>query len=79
MVALVPKGLPAAGSVSLAVERMALHHALVKQLAAVEALGSTTVICADKAGTLTKAEMTTQQLAKSRCTTPPSPTSRHAL
>ncbi len=64
MVALVPEGLPATLSVSLAVavRRMALHHALVKQLASVEALGSTTVICTDKTGTLTKAEMTTQQV-----------------
>jgi calcium-translocating P-type ATPase len=64
MVALVPEGLPATLSVSLAVgvRRMAAHQALVKRLAAVEALGSTTVICTDKTGTLTKAEMTTQQV-----------------
>jgi magnesium-transporting ATPase (P-type) len=64
MVALVPEGLPATLSVSLAVgvRRMAAHHALVKRLTAVEALGSTTVICTDKTGTLTKAEMTTQQV-----------------
>ncbi|HZC41987.1 MAG TPA: cation-transporting P-type ATPase [Streptosporangiaceae bacterium] len=63
MVALVPEGLPATLSVSLAigVRRMARRHALIKRLAAVEALGSTTVICTDKTGTLTKAEMTVQQ------------------
>jgi calcium-translocating P-type ATPase len=63
MVALVPEGLPATLSVSLAVgvRRMAREHALVKRLLAVEALGSTTVICTDKTGTLTQAEMTVQQ------------------
>ena len=62
MVALVPEGLPATMSVSLAVavRRMARRHALIKRLTAVEALGSTTVICTDKTGTLTKAEMTVQ-------------------
>jgi P-type Ca2+ transporter type 2C len=60
MVALVPEGLPATLSVSLAiaVRRMARRHALVKKLLAVEALGSTTVVCTDKTGTLTQAEMT---------------------
>lgn len=63
MVALVPEGLPATLSVSLAVgvRRMAREHALVKRLLAVEALGSTTVICTDKTGTLTQAEMTVQR------------------
>ncbi|MFD7921282.1 cation-translocating P-type ATPase [Streptomyces sp. NPDC059740] len=64
MVALVPEGLPATLSVSLAigVRRMARRHALVKKLLAVEALGSTTVVCTDKTGTLTQAQMTVVQL-----------------
>jgi P-type Ca2+ transporter type 2C len=67
MVALVPEGLPATMSVSLAVavRRMARRNALIKRLTAVEALGSTTVICTDKTGTLTKAEMTVQAVWES--------------
>jgi calcium-translocating P-type ATPase len=70
MVALVPEGLPATLSVSLAigVRRMARHHALVKRLVAVETLGSTTVICTDKTGTLTKGEMTVQKVFASNRT-----------
>ncbi|MYQ31793.1 HAD-IC family P-type ATPase [Streptomyces sp. SID4956] len=64
MVAMVPEGLPATLSVSLSigVRRMARRHALVKQLLAVEALGSTTVVCTDKTGTLTQAEMTVTEV-----------------
>lgn len=64
MVACVPEGLPATLSVALAigVRRMARRHALVKKLVAVETLGSTTVICTDKTGTLTRAEMTVQRI-----------------
>ncbi|HEX6470219.1 MAG TPA: cation-transporting P-type ATPase [Streptosporangiaceae bacterium] len=64
MVACVPEGLPATLSVALAigVRRMARRHALIKKLVAVETLGSTTVICTDKTGTLTKAEMTVREI-----------------
>ena len=59
-VAAVPEGLPAILSVVLAmgVQRMARRHAIVKQLASVETLGSASVIASDKTGTLTRGEMT---------------------
>ncbi|MET4004260.1 MULTISPECIES: cation-translocating P-type ATPase [Arthrobacter] len=63
-VAAVPEGLPALLSVILAigVQRMAKRNAVVKQLSAVEALGSASVICTDKTGTLTRNEMTIQRV-----------------
>ena len=63
-VAIVPEGLPIILVTTLAIgmRNMARHKAIIRRMKAVETLGSTTVICTDKTGTLTKNQMTVRQL-----------------